>query len=246
MVVGSRISSSSSGDRSVSSVATSLTVRPVGLGLLRDCGRGVVANVRTSVVTMARPRSTISGPLPVAVRPPTHWLPRLRAAAARKVYRLEQVIGRDRHHHVYLEIAGLAGDGDGGVIPNDLGRHLADRLGDDRVDLARHYRAPRLYLRKLDLADARARGLNPASGCRWRSSSGSRPPSSASRWPRRRRRGYSGPGSGCRSPGPRPRAISRVWRRPVQRTQDGCLRPFPRRSRPGRPRTARLRRVRPG
>src|SRR5205807_10349117 len=68
--------------------------------------------------------------------------------------RLEQVARHDRHHHVELEVAHGPPEGNGGVVADDLGRHLAHRLGDHRVDLAGHDRAAGLEVGDADLAQA--------------------------------------------------------------------------------------------
>jgi len=57
---------------------------------------------------------------------------------------------------VELEIAGRPGEGNGGVIANDLGDYLGHGLSHHRVDLSRHYRATRLQIRDPDLGQARA------------------------------------------------------------------------------------------
>src|SRR5579871_151115 len=69
---------------------------------------------------------------------------------------LQQVIGRDRHHYVDLEIARLPGNGDCRVIAHYLSADHADGFGDDRVDLAWHDGTARLHGGKLDFAEARA------------------------------------------------------------------------------------------
>lgn len=53
-----------------------------------------------------------------------------------RLNRLQDVVAGDRHHHVQLEVAALErADRDGLVVADHL-HHLADRLGNHRVDLA--------------------------------------------------------------------------------------------------------------
>jgi hypothetical protein len=59
-----------------------------------------------------------------------------------------------RQHHVELEVALRPGEGDRGVVADDLGRHLAHRLADDRVHLARHDAGARLQVGDVQLAQA--------------------------------------------------------------------------------------------
>ena len=75
----------------------------------------------------------------------------------------QQVVGHQRQHHVELEIARLAGDGDRRIVADDLGGHHRSRLGNHRIDLARHDRGTGLQSRQLDLAQASKRtGVHPA------------------------------------------------------------------------------------
>ncbi len=77
--------------------------------------------------------------------------------------RLQQVARHHRDVHVELERAVAAAPRDRGVVADHLRGHLRDRLGDHRVDLARHDRAARLQVRQLDLAETgqRARAHPP-------------------------------------------------------------------------------------
>ena len=50
------------------------------------------------------------------------------------------------HHGIQLKVASLSGQGHGGIVAHDLHRHLNHGLGDDRIDLAGHYRAAGLNL----------------------------------------------------------------------------------------------------
>ena len=67
---------------------------------------------------------------------------------------MQQIVGRHRHHRVQLEVAALPGQGNGGVIADYLSRHLNNRFGNDRVDLAGHYGTARLHFRHGDFAQA--------------------------------------------------------------------------------------------
>ena len=60
-------------------------------------------------------------------------------------------MGRHGHHGIQLEVAALTGQRHRGVVAHDLGHHLDHRLRYHRIDLARHDRTARLYLRQVDL-----------------------------------------------------------------------------------------------
>ncbi len=71
--------------------------------------------------------------------------------------RAEQVVCNDRQHHVQLEVAGLPGNCDRGVVADHLcGNHFG-RFGNYRVDLARHDRRAGRERLELDLGKARQR-----------------------------------------------------------------------------------------
>src|SRR3954468_5113467 len=71
--------------------------------------------------------------------------------------RLQQVARDDRQHHVELEVAGAGAECDRTVVAHHLRDDLADRLGDDRVHLARHARRTRLEVGNLYLSQPCAR-----------------------------------------------------------------------------------------
>lgn len=77
--------------------------------------------------------------------------------AAQQRHRLEQALRDDRLHHVELQLTRLRGHRQRQIVAEDLEAHLVDHLRDDRVDLRRHDRRPRLPLRQVDLVEARAR-----------------------------------------------------------------------------------------
>ena len=143
--------------------------------------------------------------------------------AGEQVDRLEQVVGDHRHHHVEVEVRPQGvGPGDRRVVADDLRPDHHHRLGDDRVDLARHDRAARLELRDLDLAD-------PAPGARGepadvvgdvREADGHR--LEGARRPRRRRRGWPSPRSSWRPGGTRGRCRGRAARPSAGGTRRGC------------------------
>ena len=130
--------------------------------------------------------------------PATHLSARARLTDGEQADRLEQVAPDHRQHHVQLEVAGRAPEGDRGVVADDLRHDLADRLGDDRVHLARHDRRTRLQVGQVDLGQAAARARRTSSAGRSRScrarrrSSGAAPEAStrasrapwASKWSR--------------------------------------------------------------
>jgi hypothetical protein len=70
---------------------------------------------------------------------------------------MQQVVGDDRLGHVELELACLGRDRDSRVVADQLEANLVDDLGDNRIDLARHYRAARLRRRQVDLVKTRPR-----------------------------------------------------------------------------------------
>ena len=71
--------------------------------------------------------------------------------------RLQDVVGRHRHHGVQLEVTTLAGKRHRGVVAHHLGHHLDHRFRDHRVYLARHDGTARLHLRQSDLPQSRPR-----------------------------------------------------------------------------------------
>ena len=101
---------------------------------------------------------------------------------------MQQVVGDDRLGHVQLQLARLRRHGDRHVVADDLVADLADELGDDRVDLARHDRRARLHRRQVDLVQPAARARRRASAGRCRSSRPARRPASSSRPSARTRR----------------------------------------------------------
>ncbi|BAC17880.1 hypothetical protein [Corynebacterium efficiens YS-314] len=67
---------------------------------------------------------------------------------------LKDVAGHHGDEHVELELALAAGEGDSGVVADDLGGDLGGGLAQDGVDLARHDGGTRLQVGQLDLAEA--------------------------------------------------------------------------------------------
>ena len=150
-----------------------------------------------------------------------------RAEEASRRREVEQAAGHHRHGGVQLERRQRRRERDGRVLADDLARHLLDRLGDDRVDLAGHDRAARLQRRERDLGQPRrgagaqepqvAGDLVEREGddlARWR-------------WPRPPRPARTGPRSGPpprRGAGPCRR---RGWRCTPRANRGGALRPVP-------------------
>ena len=105
-------------------------------------------------------------------------------------------------------------------LPMTCAATIVDRLGDHRIDLARHDAAARLQRRQRDLAEARERAavhpaqvvrdLHQAHGRRLRAARTARPPCPASSSPRR----------SCRASGSRRPCASRARPRTSRRTPD--------------------------
>ena len=70
--------------------------------------------------------------------PSTQRSANTRAVLANRLGRLEHVAGHHRDVHVELELARGTGEGDCGVVADDLGGNLGGGLTQHRVDLARH------------------------------------------------------------------------------------------------------------
>ncbi len=99
--------------------------------------------------------------------------------------RMQRVPRNDRHHHVQLELAGLAGHGHGDVTSHHLITHLIDHLGNRRVHFSRHDRRSRLHGRQDDLRQTGTRPHAQASADRSRFF---RARSTTGAWLRNRRR----------------------------------------------------------
>ncbi len=74
-----------------------------------------------------------------------------------QLHRLQEVVGHQRVVDVELEMALAAGEGQRGVVAEDLDADLRQRLALGRVDLARHDRRAGLVLRQRQFAEAGAR-----------------------------------------------------------------------------------------
>ena len=126
-------------------------------GFLRDLGGGLVADVRVQGGDDA------DGMLDHLVAVVGIDGDAVDALGAQGVHRIdepglafEDALGDDGLHDVELELAGLGGEGDGGVVADDLEAHLVRDLGDDGVHLARHDGGTRGHRREVDLVEAAA------------------------------------------------------------------------------------------
>jgi hypothetical protein len=79
------------------------------------------------------------------------------AGVGQQLDRLQEVVGHQRVEDVEFEMALAAGKGQRGVVAEDLGADLRQRLALGRVDLARHDRRAGLVFRQRQFAEAGAR-----------------------------------------------------------------------------------------
>ena len=126
-------------------------------GFLRDLGGGLVADVRV------QGRDNADGVLHHLVAVLDIDSDAVDALGAEGFHyvdqpglALEDALDDDGLHHVQLQLAGLGGEGDGGVVADDLEAHLVRDLGDDGIHLARHDGGTRRHGRQVDLVQAAA------------------------------------------------------------------------------------------
>ena len=154
LIMPPRVIASTSRARSTSSSlrrpSSSTTVRrslSFGHGLLHDFGGLFVADIGVQGGGYGGRRQGIgAATLDVGFQARNAAVGEKPADLGQQPQRLEQVAGDHRQHDVELEVPRRSAEGDGGVVADYLSHYLGHGLGDDRVYLPRHDRAPGLQV----------------------------------------------------------------------------------------------------